>query len=170
MAVQKPIQLVGGKLTEVAAKDASAGAGDAGKVVALDSAGKIDLTMMPAGIGPDIKVIVASEDIAAGKYVNIYDNLGIANIRLADNSNGRQAHGFLKDAVLTAGSGTVYFESANTNLVALVPGTRMFLATAGGVTATPPTLVGGAVVSQYLGLSISATEINTDIEDGIILA
>lgn len=167
---QKPIQLVGGKLTQVEATVVSAGAGDAGEIVALDATGKIDVSVLPTGVGPDVKMILASEAIGAGKYVNIYDNGGVANIRLADNSNSRQAHGFVKDAVASAASGTVYFEGANDDLSGLTPGARQFLGTAGGATSTPPTFAGGAQISQYLGLAISDTEINTDIEDSITLS
>ena len=57
---QKPIQLVNGVLTQVEATVVSAGAGDAGEVVALDSTGKIDLSVLPLGIGADVKILVAS--------------------------------------------------------------------------------------------------------------
>lgn len=166
---QKPIQLVNGKLTQVEATVISAGAGDAGEIVALDASGKIDPSVLPVGVGPDVKAILASEAIGAGKYVNIYDNLGVANIRLADNSNSRPAHGFVKDAVANAAIGTVYFEGANDDLTGLTAGLRYYLGTAGGVTATPPVFP-AATIHQLVGSAISATEINTDIEDCIILA
>lgn len=167
---QKPIQLVGGKFTEIEATVVSAGAGDAGEVVALGADGKIDVSVLPTGVGPDVKNILASEAIGAGKYVNIYNNAGTANIRLADNSNSRPAHGFVKDAVANAATGTVYFEGANDDLTGLTPGARYYLATAGGVTSTPPTFAGGAAIHQFLGTAISPTEINTDIEDCVVLA
>lgn len=170
MAADKPIQLVSGQLTQVEAKQTSAGAGDSGRIVALDSTGRIDSTMMPVGVVADVKSILASEAIGAGKYVNIYNNAGTANIRLADNSNGRVAHGFLLTGVASGASGTVYFEGANTGLSALTPGARQYLATAGGVTATAPTFAGSATISQFLGIAISATEINTDIDDPVVLA
>lgn len=166
----KPIQLVGGKLTQVEATVVSAGAGDAGEIVALDSSGKIDVSVLPTGVGPNVKVILASENIGAGKYVNIYDNTGTENVRLADNSNSREAHGFLLDAVTSGNNATVYFEGTNNDLSGLTPGARQFLGTAGGVTATPPTFAGGAQISQLVGTAISATEIDTDIADIIVLA
>jgi hypothetical protein len=165
---QKPIQLVAGKLTQVEATVVSAGAGDAGEVVALDASGKLDVSVLPTGVGPDVKIILASEAIGAGKYVNIYDNAGTANIRLADNSNSRPAHGFVKDAVASAANGTVYFEGANDDLTGLTSGARQYLATAGGVTVTPPVFP-AATIHQLVGSAVSATEINTDIEDCIVL-
>lgn len=167
---QKPLQLVNGKITQVEATVVSAGAGDAGEVVALDSSGKIDVSVLPVGVGPNVKVILASENIGAGKYVNIFDNTGTPNVRLADNSNSREAHGFLLDAVVAAANATVYFEGTNNDLSGLTAGARQFLATAGGVTATPPTFAGGATISQLVGSAISATEIDTDIDDCIVLA
>lgn len=167
---QKPLQLVNGKITQVEATVVSAGAGDAGELVALDSSGKIDVSVLPTGLGPNVKVIIASENIGAGKYVNIYDVAGTPTVRLADNSNSREAHGFLLDAVLAAANATVYFEGTNNDLSGLTTGTRQFLGTAGGVTATPPTFAGGATISQLVGTAISATEIDTDIDDCIVLA
>lgn len=166
----KPIQLIGGKLTEVEGTTVSAGAGDAGNIPALDSNGRLDITMMPIGFGAGTKLILASENIGAGKYVNIYDNTGTANVRLADNSNSREAHGFVKDAVTSGNNATVYFEGTNDDLSGLTAGARQFLATAGGVTSTPPTSGGGAQISQLVGTAISATEIDTDIDDCVVLA
>lgn len=167
---QKPLQLVTGKITQVEATVVSAGAADAGKIPALDSSGHFDPTLMPVGVGADVKIVLASENIGAGKYVNIYDNAGTANVRLADNSNSREAHGYLKDAVISAANATVYFEGANDDLSGLVSGSRYFLGTAGGATVTPPTFAGGATISQLVGTAISSTEINTDIDDIVVLA
>ncbi len=165
----KNIQLVSGKLTEVEATVVSAGAGNAGEVVALDSTGRLDNSVLPVGVGADTKIIEASENIGAGKYVNIFDDAGTAKIRLASNDSGRDAHGFLKDAVLSAANGTVFFEGPNDDLTGLTIGARYYLSTAGGVTATPPTSP-GATISQFVGIAVSATEINTDIDDCGVLA
>jgi len=166
----KPLQLVNGKITQVEATVVSAGAGDAGEIVALDSSGKIDVSVLPTGLGPNVKLVLASENIGAGKYVNIFDNTGTANVRLADNSNSREAHGFLLDAVTSGNNATVYFEGTNNDLSGLTSGARQFLGTAGGVTSTPPTFAGGATISQLVGTAISATEIDTDIDDIVVLA
>lgn len=166
----KPIQLVNGKLTQVEGTVVSTGAPDAGNIPALDGSGKLDVSVLPTGVGPNVKVILASENIGAGKYVNIFDNAGTPNARLADNSNSREAHGFVKDAVTSGNNATIYFEGTNDDLSGLTPGARQFLGTAGGVTATPPTFAGGAQISQLVGTAISATEIDTDIDDCVVLA
>jgi hypothetical protein len=166
----KLIQLVNGKLTQVEATVSSTGAPNAGDAVALDGSGKLDVSVLPVGVGPNVKVLLASENIAAGRYVNIYDNTGTPNVRLADNSNSREAHGYLKDAVTSGGNATVYFEGTNDDLSGLTPGARQYLSTAGQATATPPTFGGGAQISQLVGLAVSATEIDTDIDDVVVLA
>lgn len=162
----KYIALVSGELHEVEATVTSAGAGDAGEIVALDSSGKLDVTVLPTGVGPDVAVITASENLAAGDFVNIHDSTG-AKVRKADNSNDRPAHGFVKDAVTSAASATVYFEGANDDQSGLTPGGRCYLGTGGAVTQTAPTSGGGASISQYLGVAVSATEINVELSDAI---
>lgn len=166
----KLIQLVNGIFTQVAAIVTSAGAADDGKIPALDSTGRLDASVMPVGIAADVKVLPSTENIGAGKYVNIYDNGGTPSVRLADNSNSRFAHGFVKDAVVSPANATIYFEGANDDLSGLTAGQRQFLGTAGAATPTPPTFAGGAQISQLLGTAISPTEINTDIEDPVVLA
>ena len=117
----------------VNSKTTSAGAGDSGKVVALDAAGKIDATMMPVGVAADTATIAASEALAAGDLVNIYNNAGTANVRKADGStSGKDAHGFVISAVLSLGNATVYFEGSNTQCTSLTPGVQFLSGTVAG--------------------------------------
>jgi hypothetical protein len=169
MAADKLIQLVNGKLTQVQATVTSAGAANDGDVVALDSAGKLDISVLPTGLGPDVALIVASENLAAGSYINIYNNAGTVNVRLADNSNSRDAHGFVKTSVTSGNNATVYFEGDNDDLSSLTIGARYYLSTAGAATATAP-VSPAAQISQFLGIAINATTINTDIDDCVVLA
>lgn len=157
MAAQKVLQLVSGLPTEVSAVDTSAGAGDAGKIVALDASGLLSSTMMPAGFGQNVDTIASSENLSAGDFVNIYDNAGTINVRKADADNGRPAHGFVKAAVTSPANATVYGPGElNDQLSGLTVGGDYFLsATAGGVTTTAPTASGAYV--QYLGRAKSAT-------------
>jgi hypothetical protein len=91
----KYIAMVAGLLTEVAALVTSAGAGDAGKIVALDSSGKLDTSLMPTGVGADTQAIATSESLAAGDLVNVFNSTG-AKVRKADSSvSGKEAHGFV---------------------------------------------------------------------------
>lgn len=162
----KPVQLVSGVLTEVEAKTASAGAGDAGKIVALDAGGKIDSTMMPSGVGSDAKSMTASEAISAGDIVNVHDSSG-AKVRKADaTTSAKSAVGFAPSAIANGASGTINFEGTITGLSGLTIGATYYLATtAGTITATPPTGSGNAV--QKVGVAISATELS--FEPGTIV-
>lgn len=161
----KFINLENGKLKQNDAINISTGASDVDKIVKLDSTGRISDTMMPVGLAADVKVLVTSEDLTAGQYVNIWNDGGTEKVRLADATNGRDAHGYVKAAFLTAANATVYFEGANDDLSGLTPGARYYLDAAGAVTATPRT----TGLHQFVGIAISPTEINTDIDDCIVL-
>lgn len=162
---KKYIELLNGKLANKEATVASAGAGNAGEVVALDSTGKLDVSVLPVGVGPDVKLLEVTEDLLAGQYVNVFDVSGTAKVRLADASNGRDAHGFVKSAFLTGATAVIYFEGPNDDLTALTIGGRCYLNTAGTLTQAPRS----TGIHQFLGIAVSATEVNTDIDDCILL-
>jgi len=170
MAGNKFLKLSSGQLAEELSLQSSVGAGDAGKIVALDAAGRIDNSMMPIGIGADTKSIASSENLAAGDLVNIYDNGGTINCRKADASNGRRAHGFVLASVTSPANATVYFEGTITGLTGLTPGATLYLsgATAGAVTATAPSTP--AHIVQEIGAAASATEVTFEPQQPITLA
>jgi hypothetical protein len=163
MAVQGFFARVAGKTVQLFGLQTSAGSADAGKIVATNDEGVIDETLLPSGIGSNIVVCPASEAIGAGKFFNLFNDSGTLKMRLADNSNNRPAHGYVKTAVSSAATGTGYrLNTINGNLSSLTAGAEYWLGTAGGVTATPldPENDAGKV-DQYLGLAISATELVT---------
>lgn len=146
----------------------SAGAADAGKLTALDASGHLDLSVMPTGIGPDTQSILASEAIAAGAYVNIWNNTGTANIRNADNSAiGKEAHGYVLSAVGAGTTGLVYFSGNNTAVTGQTVG-NVYLGTVGTATSTAPS--GSGNVVQRIGEATSASSINTNLQQPIVLA
>lgn len=155
-------------LTITNGKNASAGAGDAGKLVALDSAGRIDTTMMPVGVAADVALITASEALAAGDFVNIWNSSGTAKARKADaTTSGKEAHGFVIAAVNNAATATVYFEGSNTAVTGQTPGVVFLSATAGLATSTAPSSSGNVV--QRIGFATSATSINFQSQNPIVL-
>ena len=162
---KKYIELLNGKLSNKEATVSSAGAANAGEVVALDSTGKLDVSVLPVGVGPDVKLLEVSEDLLAGQYINIFDVSGTPKVRLADASNGRDAHGFVKEAYLAGATAVVYFEGPNDDLTALTVGGRVYLNTAGTVTQSPRS----TGIHQFLGIAVTPTEVNTDIDDCILL-
>lgn len=171
MAAQGFIARVGGKFKQVFAVLTSAGAADAGKIPGLDAAGKLDASFLPTGIGSNSVVAVASEAIAAGKFVNLYANAGALGIRLADNSNGREAWGYVTAAVASGASGTAFrLNTVNASLTGLTPGASYWLGTAGGTIATALDPVADTgKLDQFLGIAKSATELVTAELDPVTL-
>jgi hypothetical protein len=170
MAGNKYIKLdsATGNLTEQAAVQASAGAGDAGKIPALDGSGRLDPTMMPAGIGADTAVIAASEALAAGDFVNIWNSSG-PKVRKADATTaGKEAHGFVLSAVSSGANATVYFEGPNTAVTGATAGPVFLATTAGTATSTPPS--GSGNVVQRIGVATSTTSINFEGAQPVVLA
>lgn len=169
MAGNKYIKNNAGVLTEIAALQTSAGAGDAGKIVALDAAGRLDNSFMPVGIGADTASIVASEALNAGDYVNVYDDTGTAKVRKADATTaGKEAHGFVLSAVSSAALATVYFEGTNTAITGQTAGVVYLATTAGAGSITPPSAAGNVV--QRIGFAVSATAMNFTSNQPIVLA
>lgn len=157
-----------GALVEEATVTAG-GAPNAGKVPELDGNGRLHNSMMPTGIGADTAVIAASEALAAGDFINVWDSSG-AKVRKADGSAaGKPANGFVLTAVASGANATVYFEGTNDQVSGQTPGEVFLSATAAGKTvAEAPT--GAGKVVQSLGIAISPTAINFERGAPIILA
>ncbi len=172
MAQQGFLARVAGRTKQVFALLTSAGAADAGKIPSLDASGKLDLSFMPSGIGPATVAATASEALAAGDFINFHANAGVFSMRKADNSNDRQAHGFVVSAYASAAAGVAYpLDAINSGRSGLTIGAAYWLGTAGGVTTTPPpeTTSTAGTLSQYLGVAKSATELVTDDSSPVIL-
>ncbi len=155
---------------EVQPVNTSAGAGDAGKMVQLDAGGKVAESMMPTGIGADTAVLEASENLAAGDIVNIWDDAGTTKVRKADASGtGMAANGFVIAAAISGANATVYFEGTNNQLTGMTGGNRQFLSatTAGDITPVAPTGTGEIV--QIVGKAYSATEMTFEYTNPIEL-
>ena len=154
----------------VNAKVQSAGASDSGKVVALDGSGRLDPTVMPVGLGADTAAIVASEALAAGDFVNVFDGgSGAFKVRKADaTTSGKHAMGFVLAAVASGATATVYFEGTNTQVSGQTPGDVFLQTTAGKGAATVPSAPGNVV--QNIGFAVSATAVNFQSNRPIVLA
>ena len=168
MAAKKFLRLVNGVLTEIFGVQASAGAGNAGDLVSLDNSGRIDNSMMPVGIGADTSTISASETLAAGDWVNVWNNSG-AKVRKADATTaGKEAHGFVLAAVTSGNPATVYFEGTNTQVSGQTPGPVFLQTTAGVGGPTVPSASGNVV--QQIGVAVSATAVNFERSVPVTLA
>ena len=169
MAAPRYIRNNAGTLTETIAITSSAGVADAEKIVATGTNGLLDITLMPTGISPPVLTVLASENLAAGDFVNIYNNGGTANVRKADaTTSGKEAHGFVLSAVLAAANATVYFGDSNTAVTGRTAGVQYLSTTAGSTTTTAPS--GSGNVIQRVGVASSATEIGFLYSQPIVLA
>lgn len=142
----------------------------ANKIVKMDGTGRIASGILPIGIGADTVDIVASEALAAGDLVNIYNNASVANCRKADGSTtAKEAHGFVLAAVISTGTATVYFEGTNTQATGLTPGRQYLSATTAGKSSiTAPSTAGQTV--QIVGFATSATAFNFQSGTNVTLA
>jgi len=168
MAAKKFLRHVAGAITEIAGVVTSAGAGNDGDIPALDSSGRLDTSVMPVGIGADTAAITASEALAAGDFVNIWNSTG-AKVRKADATTaGKEAHGFVLASVSSSATATVYFEGTNTQVSGQTPGNVFLQTTAGTAGTTVPSTAGNVV--QNLGVATSTTSINFERGTPITLA
>lgn len=154
MAAQRFIALVTGKLKQVAAAVTSTP--DA--IVAMDATGHLDNSVMPVGVGAEVVVCAASENLTAGNFCNFHNNAGVINVRKSDATvAGKMTHGFVLTNVTAPANATVYLPSqTNTALSGLTVGADYYAhTTAGAASATPPAAPGN--VLQYLGTAHSAT-------------
>ena len=169
MAAKKFLRLVNGVLTEIFGVQMSAGVANAGDLVSLDDTGRIHNSMLPVGIGADTATITASETLAAGDWVNIWNDAGTAKVRKADATTaGKEVHGFVLSAVTSGNPATVYFEGTNTQVTGQTPGPVYLQTTAGRGGATIPSASGNVV--QQVGVAVSATAVNFERGAPVTLA
>lgn len=154
---QKFLRNLAGKVVELEGLVTSAGAGDAGKIPALDSNGLLDISLMPVGVGAEVSVIASSENLVAGNFVNFHNSSGI-KVRKADaSSNAKAANGFVLAGVTAPANATVYgISNKNNQLSGMTVGAEQWLSTTpGAVTETAPSAAGQII--QLLGRGESAT-------------
>jgi hypothetical protein len=158
MATARFITLVNGIQTEVVPATTSAGSATAGQIIALNAAGQLDSTMLPAGTGLDTTSAITSAAISAGQMVNLYSNAGVLTARPADSTTtGSEANAYSLAAVGSGATGTFYLAGNVTGMSGLTLGTTYFLSTVGAVTTTPPSTAGNIV--QIVGKALSATSL-----------
>lgn len=159
MAGDKYIKDLSGRLTEQAAVQTSEGAGNAGNIPALDASGRLDVSLMPVGVAPEVKNLVASETLSGGDLVNFWNDSGTLKMRKADaTTTGKEADGYVLAAVTSGQTGAAYVDSINTSVTGLTSGTIYYLSTtAGGVTATAPSATGNVV--QEIGKASATGEL-----------
>lgn len=162
----KYIALINGVRNLVNGLVTSTGAADANKIVETGADGRLDISLMPAGIGADAVTANAGEALAAGDLV--YITSGGTVMKAAAGAAGTAAHGFVLASSANGAPATVYFEGRNTARSGLTVGARYYLSeTAGGITPTPVATVGAK--HQFVGKAISATALDFEADDFIVL-
>lgn len=159
---------VTGVTTETEATDVSAGVLDAGEVVALNAAGEIDATMLPANIGVTQKSVIAAVALTANDLVYV-DGAGDADLASAAVA-GNATCGFAATTVIALDPVVVLFEGVVSGFVGLTPGARQYLddTVPGGIVSVP--VSGTGKLHQFIGKAISTTEILFEPDDAILLA
>ena len=168
MAVRPFLTLISGVETLVNAIIASTGVADANKVVATNASGKIDLTLLPAGLDISVVQIEAGEILVAGDYINIYDDAAVLKVRKADGALAREAHGFVLQGYAAAATADVYLKGLNDQYTGQTFGGRVWLSTstAGLGTQTAPANTDGHII-QVLGYASNATTHNFEYNQPI---
>lgn len=147
-----------GRMIEVQPVNISAGVADAGKMVELDATGRFHLSMMPVGVGAEVTVVNAFENLTAGDFCNLFLDTAVCKSRKADaTTNAKPAHGFTLAGVTAPASSTIYgISNKNTGLTGLTIGADYWLhTTPGAATTIAPQATGNLV--QELGTAESAT-------------
>ena len=104
--------------------------------------------------------LVTSVELQAGDFVNLYNDAGVAKVRLADASLLRKAMGFTLADVAAGATATVYpLGEANMALMNMLPGTTYFLGTVGKIVESP--VLSAGVLYQRVGMAVATTQLLT---------
>jgi hypothetical protein len=165
MSAKKFIRNIAGRLTEVLGIVVSAGAGNDGDIPALDASGKLDISLMPSGIGASTISATATETISAGDWVNLWLNGGILSVRKADaTTNAKPCNGYAVAGITSAASGTIYLGGQNSGVTGRTIGAMQYLSTTPGASVeTAPSGSGNLV--QQLGPALAATQVRMNIQE-----
>ncbi len=82
--------------------------------------------------------MVASEDLTTANLLSLWDDGGVAKVRLADSALGRAADGFCNASYTTGDLVWVYTSGSAVDPAASYTVGSLYLGAAGAVTGTPP--------------------------------
>lgn len=156
-----------GGFSEVEAT-AVGGVSQANKIPALDLTGRLDPTMMPTGVGAETSALPAFGAVAAGDFVNVFNDSGTAKVRKADASSATApAHGFVLEAFGAGETATVYWSGLNSGVTGLTPGQHFLSTTPGASNHVAPS--GSGQIVQRLGMCVAGNLIYFNPQDPILL-
>ena len=110
-----------------------------------------------AGVGIGTRALVSSEALAAGDMVNVWNDAGTTKVRLASALvKGKDASGWVGQAVAFGATATVNFGAVNPAASSLTPGPLWLSTTPGKAQSAAPS--GAGQVVQRVGFAFSSTE------------
>jgi len=154
----------GGSLSVQTTIDASAGAGDAGKIPSTKADGTLDESLLPASAKP--VSLTGTFGATVGNSKVIYTDPADQKVKVATNTGlGTKAEGFVITGGATDAAATYYQRGRMTGLTGLTAGKTYYLGADGAVTDTEPT----AGVAQIVGIAASATEMDVQIGTAVLV-
>lgn len=160
------------KVAGVADVPASDNRGGLSIQVDIHTPGWVQISEQPNTGGSNLIEALASEDIAAGAYVDVYNNGGVLSMRNASAADdSKQDDGFVLEAVATGWIGRVHPPGTiNDQLSGLTLDARYYLSPSspGGITSTMPTTAGQWL--RCVGKAIASTQLRYLPEPGRLLA
>jgi hypothetical protein len=150
-----------GKIKQITAVT-TGGSGKENSIVGTDATGRLAMSLMPVGIGPETITAKATSSLTAGDFVFMYKGASGAELFKADASPSsgavRPATGFVLVDVGAGATATVYsISNTNTSKSGLIIGDDYWLSTGGGITNTPP--VTPTWLCQYIGKADTVSSI-----------
>jgi hypothetical protein len=154
------VDITTGEIVRQTAIQQSTGASDADKILRTGGDGKLDSSFLPS-TSDSSETIQASEALAAGDWVNLYDaGSGQRRARKAlATDNTKPGHGYVTTAVNSGANASVFTRGINpavpmSGFTTADVGKPVFLSagTSGGSTKTPPSASGNIV--QRLGFIV----------------
>lgn len=147
----------------------SAGAGDAGKIIKLDSGGKLDTSFFPDDVlNGQERVMEVTETVTSGAALNFFNSSGTLKARLADGTDTtKPAMGFAKAGIASGQSGLVRLGDGLLTKTShgFTIGAVLYLSTTpGAFTATPLSTAGQW--DQRCGFVVDANTIYFEPEEG----
>lgn len=109
----------------------------------------------------------ASENIAVGAVINIFNNAGVVGVRNANSSTAKPAAGYcnVSTGVLAGAYGEFILSQGLMPIAGINPGDRLFLSAVNGLIQVGPDVTAGHI-EQFIGLGIASGIVYVDITLG----
>jgi hypothetical protein len=143
-----------------------------GDFVSLDTDGRLNPSVMPVGMMSAVVFARAIENLHSGDFVNLYDSGDEKIVRMARANFEAPASGFVLQACAAGELAEIWCENRNTQMVNVSKGARYYLSVThpGKAVVEDAQSVSGGLISQYIGVGVSDTHVDIEIDDHILIA